>query len=317
MLKNKADTYSQAAVAARSATPQLHMHLFFALVAALWVMLSPSLARAEAGERYMLKHDSVEREYYVYNPKKNNDRPRPLVVVLHGGGGGPRQVARSTGFSELADEQGFLVAYPKGLGHVPTWNAGKCCGYAERKEIDDVGFIDAMLKDIRERYAVQPERIFVTGMSNGGMMAYRLGCELSGTFAAIAPVAGAFNVDPAQCKPEGRPSVVIFHAIDDRHVRYEGGYSEEGVRARIGRSLAPDASIADAMRFWMKADYCRDFPGQEEMTGYRKVTYFCAEDRNVVLYTLDQGGHSWPKEPLDATDEIWRFFRQHPPQEVF
>lgn len=286
----------------------------FALALVMMVPLFSAQA-AEMGTRHTLTHKGAERAYHLYAPETKGEAPRPLVVVLHGWGDGPEQVAEQTGFSELAKKENFLVAYPEGSGHVPTWNAGTCCGYAERTQVDDVGFIQAMLKDIQKQVAVDITRIYATGMSNGAMMAYRLACELSGTFAAVAPVAGAMNT-PA-CDAKGRPSLIIFHALDDKHVLYNGGMSEEGLRQRIGRSLAPDASVADAMRYWLKADYCREFPGHEEGGGYMKVTYFCAEDRNVVLYTLKQGGHVWPKKPVDATDEIWRFFRQHPPRELF
>lgn len=285
-------------------------------IALLACLLVPVAALAEVGTRHTLQHGGVEREYHVYVPKKaDGGATRSLVVVLHGGGGSPEQVAERTGFSKLAEREGFAVAYPAGIGHVPTWNAGKCCGYASRTKVDDVGFIRKMVAEIEGRHAIDPTRIYVTGMSNGGMMAHRLGCDLSGTFAAIAPVAGAFNVD--SCDAKGRPSVIIFHALDDRHVRYEGGHSSEGIRARIGRNLAPDASIADAMKFWIKADYCREFPGHENGDGFKKITYFCAEGRHVVLYTLNKGGHAWPETPLNATEEIWRFFRQHPPRELF
>lgn len=286
-----------------------------ALFAFMLLCLPLPAQAAEVGLRHTIKHGGVEREYYLYTPKTGSGTARPLVVVLHGGGGNPHQVARSTGFSEVAKREGFIVAYPAGIGHVPTWNAGTCCGYAERTQVDDVGFLDKMVKDIEKKQNIDVTRIYATGMSNGGMMAYRLGCELSGTFAAIAPVAGAFNVK--QCEATGRPSLIIFHALDDKHVRYEGGMSTEGLRARIGRNLAPDTSIADSMKFWLEEDYCRDFPAHEDGVGYKKITYFCAEDRHVVLYTLDQGGHSWPRDSIDATDEIWRFFRQHPPRELF
>lgn len=286
-------------------------------VLASLLLLFPFAAQAaELGTRHTLTVGKMERVYHLYVPETKDDGDkRSLVVVLHDEGRGARGIAEATGFSELAKKRGFAVAYPEGSGHVPTWNAGRCCGYAERTQVDDVAFIAAMVREIQGKHAINPARVYATGFSNGGMMAYRLGCDLSGMFAAIAPVAGAMNV--TGCDGKGRPSVLAFHALDDKHVRYDGGMPEEGARERIGRSLAPDASVGDAMRYWLKADYCRDFPGHETGDGYRKVTYFCAEDRHVVLYTLDQGGHVWPKKPLDATDEIWRFFRLHPPRELF
>lgn len=269
---------------------------------------------ADIGERHTLTHNSLERAYHLFVPEAKYDQS-PLVVVLHGGAGSPQQVAKSTGFSELAAKEGFIVAYPEGSGHVPTWNAGKCCGYAAREDVDDVGFIEAMVKDIRQRHEIDTTRIYATGMSNGGMMTYRLACELSGLFAAVAPVAGALNT--FDCKPNGRLSMAIVHALDDRNVRYEGGLPAEGLRAYIGRGQHPDASVADAMTFWLDQNLCRDFPSHEKMIGYKKVTYFCAEGREMAVFIVDNGGHTWPKDKPDATDEIWRFFRKHPPRELF
>lgn len=282
---------------------------------------------AEIGEKFSLTHDKLEREYYLYTPPGDGKQPRPLVVVLHGGAGNPQNAAETTGFSELAAKEGFLVAYPAGVGHVPTWNAGRCCGYAERRNIDDVGFIEKMIADIKSRRNIDAGRVYATGMSNGAMMAYRLACELSSTFAAIAPVSGAMKV--FDCKPDSRLSLIIFHALDDQQVLYKGGKPEKGMRAAASHKPESDASVADAMQFWLKANYCRKFPGMEDFGEVARVTYFCAEDRHVVLNTLDTGGHSWPggkkgwagaDEPtksINATEEIWRFFRQHPPTELF
>lgn len=300
----------------------------------LWGLLGAWGAHADdkskdspIGEKYKLTHDKLDREYYLYTPPGDSKAKRPLVVVLHGGGGSPQNVANTTGFSELAAQKGFMIAYPLGMGRVPTWNAGKCCGYAERRNIDDVGFIARMINDIKTRRNVDETRVYATGMSNGGMMSYRLACELSTVFAAVAPVAGAMNT--FDCKPNGRPSLFIIHALDDKHVLYGGGAPEEGVRAAISRKPESDASVQDAMQFWVKADYCRDYPQVHDMGDVARVTYFCAEDRNVTLNTLDRGGHSWPGgkrgsiigdkpiESFDATQEIWQFFHQHPPSEVF
>jgi polyhydroxybutyrate depolymerase len=297
------------------------------LLVVLFCLLPLSAQAAELGEHFTLEHDKIAREYFLFTPKGDSKKARPLVVVLHGGAGSPQNIAETTGFSELAAKKGFMVAYPLGLGHVPTWNAGRCCGYAERRNVDDVGFIEKMIADIKSRRNVDTGRVYATGLSNGAMMAYRLACELSSTFAAIAPVAGAMNV--FSCEPNGRPSVIIFHALDDKHVLYKGGVPQKGIRAAASHKPEPDASVADAMQFWLKTDYCRKFPGVEDLGEVARVTYFCAEDRHVMLNTLDTGGHSWPggkkgwagaDEPnknVKATEEIWQFFTQHPPTELF
>lgn len=297
------------------------------LIGLMLVLGVASVAHAaEVGTRYKLTHEEIERTYYLYVPSKS-DKPRPLVIVLHGGGGSPKNIAETTGFSELAKQKDFMVAYPLGTGRFPTWNAGKCCGYAERSDIDDVGFIDQMLADIKTKVQVDNTRIYATGMSNGGMMSYRLACERSNVFAAIAPVAGAMNT--FTCKPNSRPSILIFHALDDKNVPYEGGAPTEGVRAMASQKPEADTSVNEALGFWVKNNYCRNFPQQKDEGEVKRLSYYCAENQEVRLNTLKTGGHSWPggdkgrifgDEPnpnVHATEEIWEFFFRHPPTELF
>jgi polyhydroxybutyrate depolymerase len=310
----------------RSVTIQTGLPHRLWLLAMTLFLLPLSANAADIGEKFTLSHEELERVYYLYAPAPS-DKPRPLVIVLHGGGGSPQNIADTTGFSELAKEKDFMVAYPLGSGRFPTWNAGKCCGYAERKDIDDVGFIDKMIADIKTKVKVDNTRIYATGMSNGGMMAYRLACERANVFAAIAPVAGAMNTH--RCEPNARPAVMVFHALDDRNVLYDGGIPEKGVRAMASQKPETDASVNEALGFWVKQNYCRSFPGQEDYGEVARLTYFCAEGREVVVNTLKTGGHSWPggkkgregadtpNDNVKATEEIWDFFFRHPPTELF
>lgn len=290
------------------------------------------------GPRQTVTVNKLERSYYLYVPKRESKVPRPLVIVLHGGGGNPAAIAGRTGFSAMAERENFLVAYPLGTGRLPSWNAGNCCGYALRTEIDDVAFIKQMVADIFKKTSVDTTRVYVTGFSNGGMMAYRLACDVPETFAAIGVVAGAMNT--LSCKPKSNPSLVIFHARDDQNVLYNGGASKSGLRAAFGKP-EEDASVKQAMDFWLKANHCRAFPLESSDNDKATVNYFCAQKKDVRLYTLNNGGHSWPggrdkpaagappiAEEEDATPEelpslvpatelIWEFFNSHPPREVF
>jgi len=138
-----------------------------------------------AGSRQSLVVGGVERVYVVRTPRDLAGRgaPAPLVLVLHGGGGNASIAEGMTGFSELAEKTGFIVVYPEGSGRfrgrLLTWNAGHCCGHAMEQRVDDVAFISALLDRLGADYPVDPRRIYVTGMSNGGMMAHRLGIALS------------------------------------------------------------------------------------------------------------------------------------------
>ena len=178
-------------------------------------------------QRRILRIGDLERSFSVYVPRAYDGTrtPIPLVLVLHGAGGNADQVARITGMSEIADKAPFIAVFPEGTARkehgLLTWNAGNCCGYAYENQVDDVGFIRALVGSLSAEYRVDPKRVYAVGMSNGGILAYRLACELSDTFAAIGVVAGAFNVSP--CRPTRPVALVIFHGTADEHVLYEGG----------------------------------------------------------------------------------------------
>ena len=192
------------------------------------------------------------RTYLVHLPASySKDKAWPVVLVFHGGGGNGEQMAGMTGFSRKADREGFIAVYPNGSGRWQnrflTWNAGNCCAYAYENGIDDVGFIRALIGKLKKDYAVDERRVFATGISNGGMMSYRLACGLSDLIAAIGPVAGAQNID---CEPKRPVSVVILHGTADLYVRYKGGtplrmvdvLQPEGRPSRLGgRGLLGEA----------------------------------------------------------------------------
>ena len=141
----------------------------------------------------------------------------PLAAILHGGFGNGAQAERSYHWDAEADNGHFLVAYPDGLNR--AWNAGTCCGEPQRDNVDDVGFITTMVEAIKQEIPIDRARVYVTGMSNGAMMALRLGCQ-TGTFAAIAPVAGTLLTDCSQARPK---SVLQIHGTADDRVPYNGG----------------------------------------------------------------------------------------------
>ncbi|OLF13632.1 extracellular catalytic domain type 1 short-chain-length polyhydroxyalkanoate depolymerase [Actinophytocola xanthii] len=247
--------------------------------------------RQAAADEHMLTVDGRERGYLLHVPPGAEGR-LPVLLVLHGGGGNARQVAGQTGLSDLADEAGFLVVYPNGSGRTSllTWNAGACCGYAQRQGIDDVAFLSALLDEVLADQLADPERVFVTGMSNGAMMSYRLACELSDRITGIAPVAGALNVTP--CRPTRPVSVLAVHGTADELVPYDGG---PPAQPAPGNESWVNASVADSVGFWVDHDGCRR-PATERTEGaVTTATYAgCAEGSEVVLHTVAGGGHAWP-----------------------
>ena len=227
-----------------------------------------------------IQWDGLERTFNVHLPPSYTaSQDWPVVVVLHGGGGSASQVERSTGFSDTADEEGFIAVYPNGTGFFDsallTWNAGHCCGYALGNGIDDVGFFRTMMSEIGSRLSIDSSHIYVTGMSNGAMMAYRLGAECPDIITAIAPVAGAIGGRATTNAPLWLPSqpahpvsVLAIHGTADPHVLYDGGHGPDMIGTRV------DVSVAESIDFWIKANGCDPQPRTTPISaGVVRVTY--------------------------------------------
>ena len=273
-----------------------------------------ALGAAAGTESKTLEFGGRPRTYLVHSPKGYDSKtPLALVLVLHGAVQGATNVERMSGMSAKADKERFLVAYPNGTswsGLAPTWNAGACCGYAQTNKVDDVGFLRALLDKLEHDYSVDPKRIFVTGISNGGMMCYRLACELADRIAAIAPVEGAQDVD---CRPSRPVAVLVFHGTADLLVPYNGGTTP----FQIGPKRK-DTPVSSTVGFWVKQDGCSKTPRREETNQLRVDTYSgCKDASGVTLYTIRGGHHMWPGTRLShndvpATDIMWSFFAAHP-----
>jgi len=191
-------------------------------------------------------------------PGKAPDEPLPLVVVLHGAFSTAHQTEVETGFSELADRENFLVVYPEGIGLfglLQHWNAGHCCGKAAADEVDDVAFVAKTIATTIERMNVDRQRIYMAGMSNGGMLTYRYAAEKGDDLAAIAVVSGALGsrngdkLPPWRMPIPTRPlPVIIFHGDTDRHIPVDGGPSDlkGGERAYT--------AVAEAIDFWRQTN---------------------------------------------------------------
>lgn len=239
----------------------------------------------------------VDRTYRLFRPA-GLPRSAPLVVMLHGGFGSAKQAERSYDWDELADSEKFVVAYPNGLNRAWNANGGGCCGRSARDGVDDVAFISAAVDEIGRNVGVDPKRVYATGMSNGAIMSYTLACN-TGSFAAIGPVSGT-QLDP--CQSPHPVSVMHVHGTGDPLVRYSGGPGA-GIASRID-----GPSVQDLNAFWRNVDQC----AAPTVTTSGLVTIStagCANNRSVVLVTVDDGGHEWPTM---ATEMLWEFFAAHP-----
>lgn len=273
-------------------------------------------ATGEASNGTLVTHDGLSRTYRLFVPSSYDASTElPLLLVFHGGFGSGEQVSRQTGFDEIAEREGFIAVYPDGVTSesrevVPTWNAGDCCGYAMLSKVDDVAFVDELLDSMETEFSIDSSRIYATGMSNGGMLSYRLACELADRIAAVAPVAGSIAL--GECRP-GRPiPLIIFHGTADESVPYEGGPLK-----RTG-SMVPAAP--DLAATWAAMNGCTSEPIVTEVDGYTETRYEgCVDDATVTLLSIDGFPHAWPgsdhgaihsgaDSPLDASEMIWSFF---------
>ncbi|GGF13102.1 hypothetical protein GCM10011611_18500 [Aliidongia dinghuensis] len=290
---------------------------------------------ADDGDPWVtLTVNGLDRHYLLHVPPTRvlasaaEGRPLPLVIVLHGAAGDARSTADMTGFSPLADQAGFIAVYPEGtsIGVEPprqTWNAGFCCGAAVRNHVDDVAFLAALIDHLAADQPVDRQRIYLTGLSNGAMLAYRFAAEHPETVAAIAPVAGTIGgtagtgQPPITIERPHRPvPVLIIHGMMDGYVLYRGGVSPNlGIPGRF------NVSVDDAVRFWAAADGCAR-PPRSGATADGRVLFLdyarCRGRAEVRLVALAQGPHEWPvaiERPDGGTEPtaalIWRFFRQH------
>lgn len=262
-----------------------------------------------------------DRFYRIHLPLGYNYQNKyPVVFVFHGGLGSPDNVERMAKLTEKADKEGFVVIYPYGTGpfdkKLLTWNTWECCGYAHKKNIDEIEYVKSILMEIKEKFSVDSTMIFATGISNGGMMCYLLACELSNEFAAIAPVV-ATMFDENQCDSDSELSMVIFNSLDDKHIPYEGGIGEESI---VQVDKMPVEKVVD---FWTKRFNC-SFVNKSEAESYHKITFKNQSETEIVFYRMLSGGHSWPGgekgrlladrpvKDVSATDIIWEFFKNHP-----
>jgi polyhydroxybutyrate depolymerase len=303
----------------------LHLRAFPAIALALGARAATLSAQSAhpapasvAGEPRTLVIDGDSRRYYLHLPTGwRRDHPAPLVLVFHAGGGWARDIAPHTGFSRVADREGFVVVYPQGLRG--RWNDGR--GFPAATH-DDVGFVRALLDTLGRELGIDPKRVYATGISNGAMFAYRLACDLPGTFAAVAPVAGAFPAELGPgCAHAAPVSLLAFQGTADPLMPYLGG----GAGQR--RVLSAERSVG----FWATLAGCTGTPVTTDEpdrtadgTRVRHTVYLgCREGRSVELYTIEGGGHTWPGGPeagqrvgrvsreIDATAVIWGFFAEH------
>jgi polyhydroxybutyrate depolymerase len=267
----------------------------------------------------------LTRTYRLHVPAGTAPAPgRPLVLLLHGHGGTAAGMERLTGFSRVAEREGIVTTYPSGLDR--SWADGRGGTPADRMNVDDVKFLAAAIDDVSRHTSVDADRVFVTGMSNGGFMAARLACDLASRVAAVGVVAATLGSELAtRCRPAMPVPIVFMNGEDDPLVPFNGG------ELTGGRGLV--LSAADAAVRWARWNGCSVVPSSttrpdqaRDGTTVRQDDYTgCRDGANVRLFRIAGAGHTWPgglqylpagmvgrtSHNLDANEALWEFFKAH------
>lgn len=279
--------------------------LLLVLVTVIWFQT------ADRTNGVLLSSDQ-RREYLLHVPASYDSlSPVPLVISLHGAAGWPAQQMSLSGWNRLAEEHGFIVVYPSGTGLPRIWHVDRGPGL-ER----DVRFITELIDTLTATYGIDPARVYVNGLSNGGGMAFVLSCAIPDRIAAVGTVAAAQSLPWDWCRDRRPVPLISFHGTTDPIVPYAGGRS----------SLSPDTfpNVRSWTASWARRNGCDEVPVESAVAAdVAKLEYpSCADDAAVVLYTVEGGGHSWPggkplpewlvgttTQHIDATERMWAFFR--------
>lgn len=260
-------------------------------------------------------YGGIERTYRVYVPSSlNSSDDPPLLIGLHGGFGSGQQFENNSEFDAEAEKGRFIAVYPDGTGLARTWNGGACCGYAARENVDDVGFISALIDEVARQFPIDTTRVYAVGHSNGGIMSLRLACELSDRIAAVGAVAG--SLETSECSPSRPVSVLVIHGDADQNHPIEGGEGPESVAG------VPFNSVADTMATMRGAMGCSGDTNESEAGDITTTDWTgCPSGTQVRLQVIAGGSHAWPgarfslvggepSQAMEATEVLWQFVSQ-------
>lgn len=287
----------------------------------LWVAVDALAFHAENRNNGSIVTSGKKREYLLYVPRGyDRSRPAPLVISFHGAGGWPAQQRSLTAWNHLAESERFIVAYPEGSGVPSIWHD------AEEGRSRDVKYVADLIDKLESEYNIDRRRIYANGFSNGGNMAFVVSCTLSGRIAAVGMAGAALLLPWSQCIDATPVPMIAFHGTADRFAPYDGGQSPiapAGVRFQN----VPMWASRWARRNGCGASAIESTAAERSIasTVIRREYTNCREGADVVLYTVRGGGHQWfggkpipdwfvgPRSnSVDATRQMWTFFREHP-----
>lgn len=267
-----------------------------------------------------MEFDGLERTFYIHLPQNyDNSISYPLIFAMHGGGIlGYEGIEAQSLLSELSDVENFIVVYPEGVEQsgFRTWNAGDCCPNASLLETDDVGFINALLDKLKLELSINERKVYATGFSNGGQLAYKLANRYSHKIAAVASVAGVlqdFPFDPIRKVP-----IIHFHSYRDTTAPFTGGFSDAPL-------INFEFPSVDATHSWILNNYGCNRMKQTVFSDPNRYDFFrysdCENNAQIELYVSHDGGHSWPggqallNTPItnhfNASSLMWEFFQNY------
>jgi polyhydroxybutyrate depolymerase len=287
-----------------------------AVVLALPAVLATTQAvwfHAENRSPATIVSSGESREYLLHVPHDlDRTKPAALVISLHGAGGWPALQRDLSRWNDLADREGFIVVYPAGRQGpgARVWHLGD-----ER----EVRFIADLIDQLRREHDIDPRRIYANGLSNGGGMSFALSCRMPERLAAVGMVGAALLLESTWCQSTQPVPMIAVHGLRDKAAPYHGGTSWV--------ATGPFSGFLPFGADWARRNGCApDAQDVEIGDGVTRREYSeCTNDATVVLYTLRDGGHTWPGgtelpkwflgetvDGFDATTEMWRFFEQHP-----
>ncbi len=295
-----------------------------------WIRKARWYGPGDYGRRII--HGGRLRFYELHVPPNYRRRqPTPVILVFHGGGGHPGAVRYESGMDRVADQEGFIAVYPAGTPTHPqvadrllVWNDGRPRQDGSVMAEDDVGFVAAVLEDLKTLFHLDAGRVYAAGYSNGAQFCYRLAQQLSDRIASIAVVAGQRMPNERFGVPPRAIAVMQFSGLKDTIGPYAGG--QPSFEAAFQTDLRP---VEETIAAWAAFDACADRSPAVRRVGHAIETRYgpCRDETEVILWTLEDGGHTWPggraiplarvelgpvNRDINASELMWEFFQRHP-----
>jgi polyhydroxybutyrate depolymerase len=269
--------------------------------------------------------DGTKRTFHFFKPLKQIDAAMlPLVMVLHGGGSDGQSMMRFSRFNDLASDENFIAVYPDGYNR--SWNDGRP---ELNNHLDDVKFISMLIDYLISKHGADPNKVFITGISNGAIFSLYLAAKIPGKIRAVAAVCGSIpQFNPKEYALSIPLSVMVINGTEDPLLKYNGGSITVGKNNR-GSIMATDSMIS----FYRRYMQCNITPEETKLANINlkdhsfatKLVYkSCTDKKEIILIKVEHGGHTWPGgfqylpksivgnvcRDFNATAEIWDFFKE-------